>query len=113
MSLKDKYEQLSEKLHQAEEYFHSLHLPEPVKVPCGKAYLAWCRHDGHFRLCHGVGENVHGEGWKPVVECSTTVRLLAVGCLGELKATAITAARNYVEQIDNALKQVDDFLAGP
>jgi hypothetical protein len=133
-ALADLYTPVADKVAAAEQLLRDLHLPDPIfvayngdgvstQLPSGGYAsdsswdcLAFRRYKGEWRLCHAKCysqdyEDGTDPAWKPLVECSTPVRLDAVAQLGKLKVKALECKEEYVARHQTALRQLDEFLS--
>lgn len=123
-----RYAQLSKKIGEAEEYFASLRLPDFIFVaynheqgehsPLDDRWeaLGFVKLSGKWRLCYAyvnqaMLDEIEGPEWKPLVDCSTDIRLEAIGKLRELKMEALRAKEEYAKKVDEAMNEIDKVLA--
>jgi hypothetical protein len=123
-ALSIKLAQLEKRVGDAEEYLRSLHLPVGISVEYNRGgyeqygpesweLLGFVRSGSTWRLCYAEdgSENEEQPIWKPLVECSTTIRLRALAELGKLKIEAVAAKERFVAEVGDALQEIDQFLA--
>lgn len=126
VTLYEKYKSLNELWEKAEEQLTKYHLPRAV----GHEYFTECDEQyrdapvaGHcigvqkikneWRLCHGVysyNSPDQEANWKPIVECSATLRTQLVKHLPALREAIVTSAEQFVPVVDNAISALERFL---
>jgi hypothetical protein len=123
-----RFAQLAKKIGDAEEYFASLRLPGLIFVAYNQEQGEFSPHDdqweglgfiklsGKWRLCYAYVNQamldvIEGPEWKPLVDCSTDIRLEAIGKLHELKMEALRAKEEYARKVDEAMNEIDKVLA--
>ena len=64
---------------------------------------------GEWRICHGsypYDSPIQETDWKPITECSASVRVTAVEHLPALHELVIESAEDFVETVNKAIKNL-------
>lgn len=84
------YKELNEAWESAEAELLGLHAGEEAVVPApgrGEVGLVWARYDRQWRICWGTLAAAGGK--RPIADCSTQIKIDAVGLYEALRASVI------------------------
>jgi hypothetical protein len=79
-------------------------------------FMAWHRCESEWRICFGtrddrIPDHLDSFGWKPVTDCSLSVRNELAPLFGKLKSEVVAAAKATIPKLDSSISTLESQLS--
>ena len=119
LALATRYDALNQLFTEAEQIVKALRPLHSVWVDYGHDHcngqpdcwdlLGITKHQGKWRLCHAIDNDLNEYGpleVKPIVECVVEVRVQAAKIVRQLREKIVKSKEQYVPKVDEAIKEL-------